>query len=556
MILDQVSKGIDRLIGTFAPGVALRRAAAREMQDRMQRSGMLASSDSAFDGAREERTKRGWKTTSGSADADLDEDTLKTLRERSRDRVRNDGLAAAVINALVDNVVGCGFRPKLTLDYKRLGISKDKADDLSTIAGELWQEWGEECETTGRLSCEDLQAMVMGQVLGNGDIFLAPTMMEPGLGSSSRFHMKVETLEADRVDNPLGVPNSYTIRNGVEVDTKTGRPTHYWVCVGHPGDAQVPGATDYRDFNRIPAVSPAGRQNILHCYTPTRPGQSRGIPLLSPVLDLFRNVDDYVETELIASQVAACLAVFIEKGDPFGAALARATADSRSSTTRTEELVPGMVAYLRPGEKISTVSPGRPNVAFKDFLDRMVRWVCSACGIPYEIATRDYTGVTYAQARASVVEARRHFQRRQKWLLQKALSPLWRMVLEEAWLRGWFPAGNDFYQRWREWTRTHWIAPGWAWLDPQKELAAYEGAIRIGITSRQAIASQGNGEDVFDVMHQLADEEAEADDLGIDISPTRGGASAEQRADGGGDGKDAGNKQTSPVSEEEPVEVA
>ncbi|MEK9810364.1 MAG: hypothetical protein VW362_07945, partial [Candidatus Nanopelagicales bacterium] len=53
------------------------------------------------------------------------------------------------INALVDNVVGCGFRPKLTLDYKRLGISKDKADDLSTIAGELWQEWGEEVRDLG-----------------------------------------------------------------------------------------------------------------------------------------------------------------------------------------------------------------------------------------------------------------------------------------------------------------------------------------------------------------------------------------------------------------------
>ena len=65
-----------------------------------------------------------WLPYGGSGDSDLNPE-LGTLRERSRDLVRNHGVASGALQTLTDNVVGTGFRLVALPDYKALG--KDKA---------------------------------------------------------------------------------------------------------------------------------------------------------------------------------------------------------------------------------------------------------------------------------------------------------------------------------------------------------------------------------------------------------------------------------------------
>lgn len=527
--VDQLGRGLDVMIGAFSPALGMRRAAMRKMTERF-------SARPAHEGAATDRTRKGWRTTAGSPDADLNSDELVTLRERSRDRVRNDGLASAAINAVVDNVVGCGFRPKLALNAKALGITQDQADNLSETADEIWDEWGRNCESTGRLTIEEVQAQVLASTLTNGDHFVAPVMLPPRW--PSRYELALEMIEADRVDNPTGT-TAANIRSGIELN-ELGAPVAYFVCKAHPGDIglQVP-PPGVRDFRRIPAfnqVTP-NRPNILHVYTQERSGQSRGRPFLSTVLNLFRDLDDYAETELIAAQVAACFSVFVTKNDPWSAMYARATAATKTADKREEEVAPGMVAYLAPGEKIETANPGRPNGTFHDYFDAMCRLICSGIGVPYEVVARNFTGSTYSNARAVLLEARRAFKRRQVWLASKLLQPVWEMLLEEAWLRGSFPAPDKMMSQFAAWTRTHWITPGWGWIDPEKEGNAYETALRLGLTTRAKIVAESDGDDVVPVFRQLSREQKLAVELGIDVSPQRGGASAASQSS-------AGNQQT------------
>lgn len=510
-VADRLGAVVDRAIGVVSPLRQLRRTMARQAIAKM-------SARQAYDGAKTERRWHNRLTTSGSPDADLDGDTLAELRERSRDRYRNDGVARAAIDSLTDNVVGTGLRPILALPWERLGITEKKARQLRLQATEIWEGWGERCESTMRLGIEEIQAQVFSQVLVNGDVLVLPVMRQ-SRQQPTRYDLKLEIVEGDRLDSPLG-DTSPNIRNGVELNA-AGEPVAYYIAEEHPGDAGLPGAKSpgLPNYVRRPAFSSVGRANVLHVYVQERPGQSRGCPVLAPVLDTLKDRHDGFEAEIVAAQVSSCAAAFVKKADPYTAMLARSTDDTRSRVTRHEELSPGAIFYLGPGEDVSFGSPSHPTSNFEAFIRSVTRDVCSALGLPLEVALRDFHDTTYSQARAALLESRRLFQRRQRWMPRVFLTPVWRMLLEEAWARGDFAADGSFLERMDLWTRCVWVPPGWGWIDPEAEVNSYEKAIKLGLMTRQQAVSSMDGGDWEDVARKLADEKELMDELGIAEQP-------------------------------------
>src|SRR4051812_7096950 len=65
------------------------------------------------------RELAGWDPVAGSADADLLPD-LGVLRPRTRDLIRNHGIAAGAQQTLGDNIVGTGLRLVSMPDYRLL----------------------------------------------------------------------------------------------------------------------------------------------------------------------------------------------------------------------------------------------------------------------------------------------------------------------------------------------------------------------------------------------------------------------------------------------------
>jgi len=533
--LDRLGRGIDKLIGVFSPETQARRTAFRALTDSRSKFARNASgSTSAYEAARTSRRNRNLGTSPGSPDTDLDPTSLASLREFSRERDRNDALASAIVRSLADNVIGCGIRPNLVLRPDRLGITKEKAKELRDIHSDLWDEWLENAESTGRATGPGLQHQVLAQTVINGDHLLKPVMLPPF--GRRRFEFSLESIEADRLDSPGGYENPL-MRSGVELHPKRGHPTAYWIADEHPGDRFSRGN---RNFSRIPAFSSLGRPNILHVYWQERAGQSRGRPMFSNVLRYFRDLDDFVEATLVAAQVASCIAMFIKRKDPWGSMLGRTTQETQGQAKREEELSPGMIGYLAEGEEPVGFTPGQPGPQFGDFFDRMTRHICSGLGIPYAVATRNYSKMTYSQARAEILEARRMFQLRQRWMVDSWLRDANTMMLEEAYLKGWFPAGRDFLERQREWTRTVWIMPGWGWLDPKGEIDAVQTSISLGLKSRAAAISEASGEDYTTVFESLAAEAELATKLGIEIQPNRASPPSSSSSSSPAEDADAG----------------
>jgi len=106
-----------------------------------------------------------------------------------------------------------------------------------------------------------------------------PLWLEKRGGS---FATTIQLVEADRLCNPDGKPDSKSLRGGIEIDSY-GAAKAYWIRKNHPGDYLLSAGSE-KDWQRIPVETPFGRRRVLHIADLERSGQSRGKPLLTSVM--------------------------------------------------------------------------------------------------------------------------------------------------------------------------------------------------------------------------------------------------------------------------------
>ena len=111
---------VDKVIRYFDPVRSNKRFQAR----------IIGAIAGGYTGARTDRRATSqWATRGGDPDSDILFD-LPTLRERSRDLVRNNPLATGAINTVCTNVVGTGIRLQARIDREVLGMSEEEFSQL------------------------------------------------------------------------------------------------------------------------------------------------------------------------------------------------------------------------------------------------------------------------------------------------------------------------------------------------------------------------------------------------------------------------------------------
>ncbi len=285
---------LDRVVGYFAP----QRAALR------MRARMFMTIAGSFVGASyTRRSLSNWFVSAASADEDT-VDYLETLRARSRDMVRNTPLATRAVNTVVMNVVGTGLSLLPRPDWEALGMTEEQADEWTAQVEREFRVWAEspECDVTRTQNFYGLQSLVFRSALESGDVFVLLPMME---GRTNPYALRVQVVEADRVETPTGKKENggNKVVCGVEKDAN-GAPVAYHVLRNHPGG--IEGIK--REFIRVLAFGArTGRRNMLHIFERTRPGQTRGVLYLAPVIEPLKKLDKYTESELMAAVVASLL---------------------------------------------------------------------------------------------------------------------------------------------------------------------------------------------------------------------------------------------------------
>ncbi|MDI6606740.1 MAG: phage portal protein, partial [Candidatus Omnitrophota bacterium] len=437
---------------------------------------------------------------------------LSTLRECSRDLVRNDGIAAGAVATLTTNIIGSGIRPQSRIDKDMLKIDEEYAAELQKQIERIWERWVPYADAGGRMHFYEIEELSERSRFVNGESLILPLRID----DSSRkrpYSFALQSLEADRLDTPSDLSTNKDIRSGVEIG-KYGEPLSYYIRRTHPGDLTY--SRNYfnnnsSNYERYPALSDLGLPNFFHLYHVLRCGQTRGEPFFAPVLNLFKDRFEYMEAELVAARVAACFAVFIKKENAGEISDERSTTADDGSGKRIEELSPGMTEYLRPGEDISAFNPNRPGGTFGMFIERILRDVASGLNMPYEILSKDFTRSNYSNMRASLLEARRFFMVQQDFVSKKLCQPSLVYLLEEAYLKGELRI-LDFYFNREAYVKVRWVSPGWQWIDPENEVAASRDSID-GNLSTLAEEIESRGGDWEDNLEQRARELKKINDL-------------------------------------------
>lgn len=522
------SDRVDDFIGVFSPATAAKRRYFRFIEQKMLGS---------YRGAEVGRLKGSWIPGGGSADRDLLLE-LPNLRERSRDLVRNDGIASGAIDTIVTNIIGSGIKYQSRIDKDALKIDEEYADSLQKQFERVFNDWCCEADAGNRMNFYEIEELAERQRFTNGESILIPVRKTDKF---RRYSLALMMVESDRLKSPSGLVSDQSMRDGIQLG-EYGEPVNYFIRKTHPGDIGSRFHSGDSEFIKYPAKDEFGNPNVLHLYHIKRPGQSRGEPFFSPVLNLFKDRMEYMEAELVAARVAACFAIFVKRDQSQQWAAGRSATEN---DIRVEEVSPAMIEYLNPGESIESFNPNRPGGTFGIFMERVLRDIASGLNIPYEILAKDFSRSNYSNTRAALLEARRFFMMQQQFVAQKLAQPILSMLLEEAYLRGELPI-LDFYENRSAYCKARWIAPGWKWVDPQKEVQAATGSIE-GNLSNLAEECGAQGQDWEENLEQRGRELKKIKDLedkyGVKMTKTEGGS----------DGKNNQRPGEEPEKEEDPA---
>jgi lambda family phage portal protein len=412
-------------------------------------------------------------------------------------------------------VIGQGVGLQAGVKNSRNAYNNRVNDDIQT----QFARWAaaENCHTGGKLHFHDLERAVMGQVFDTGEAFVRLHLKTFG---DSIIPLGLELIEAERVADeyfqpgagvgPLAAGN--TVRFGIEQD-EFGRPVAYWIRKRSPGDIRVLSGAQPDAFDRVPAAQ------ILHLYVIERWPQTRGEPWLHTAARRLNDMDGYSEAEIVAARGAANYFATIESGDPDGS-----VGEEMHDGSVQFALEPGAVERLGPGEKLNFVSPNRPNTAMDGFMRYMLREVSAGIGISYESLSRDYSQSNYSSSRMGIIDDRDLFRVHQAWYIRAFRLPIHKMWLQQAvYASALKTVPVSDYALSREKFQDALFKPrGWTWVDPVKEIKAYQDAVKSGFTTVGAvIAATGSGQDLEDVLNDRRRELDMMDklDLAFETSP-------------------------------------
>lgn len=516
----------ERVINFVSPERGLKRARARGAQ-------AYIAWGAGYNGARYDRNgTKTWVTPHLAADETTLWDVI-TLRSRSRDLMRNAPIARGAVLTVVNNTIGSGLKLQANPDSEALNLTPDQATTLKKQIEREFRLFAEttECDLNRTMNFYGLQALAFRSALEGGDSFaLLPMVKRP----NAVYQTCVQVIEAERVANPAGQSDGLTLRAGIEIDDN-GTPIAYNVRKFHPFSTQ--GTADMQSTRVLAYGSKTGRRNVVHVIDRERPGQTRGVPYLSPVIELLKQLDRYSEAEVTAAVISAMFTVFIET--PTGDGILGDPSVSGTSNLAGSAIGPndvalgnGAIVDLMPGEKPTFANPARPNEKFDPFVQAILRQIGIALCIPFEVLIKHFTA-SYSAARAALLDAWTFFYNRRDFMTVMFCQPIFEAWFEEAVAFGRITAPGFFADpaTRRAYLRADWVGDAPVSLDPLKDAQAAQVRLTTGISTLESETMQLTGKVWADNHAQQVVEKQARQTDGLEQPPPDPNANGDNNGD-------------------------
>lgn len=292
---------------------------------------------------------------------DCDTATRSELVRKSRWFEKNDPLANRLAEVFTEFTVGAGGLPM---------IPASSDEDWNQRSSDWLGEWYPFADLTTRHGYGGLMTTAGWRRFFDGEFFLLKTK-----GETNR--PRLQGISAHRVGTPMGKLDNDRIIDGVQIDGR-GRVEGYHIQVNPQDDEYT-----FRTVNEV-----------IHIFEPESPGQYRGLPLLTPVMNLLHDWNDLHMFEMAAAKEASATTNTIENPtgtvDPNQLYRLRYSQSNQKATDATDTtenrvkyfkqvLGPRTVA-LRQGEKLSQMVSSRPSITTQWFMDYVASLICIGTG--------------------------------------------------------------------------------------------------------------------------------------------------------------------------------
>ena len=290
----------------------------------------------------------------------------RILRNRARYEVANNSYARGIVLTLANDCVGTG---------PRLQMLTDDAE-ANRLVEQEFMRWAEAIGLA-----EKLRTMRMARA-EDGEAF-AMLVTNPKVDSPVKLDLRL--IEADQVTTP-------------DLDRslmRQRRRRHRLRRVRQPG--RVPRAeaairatascATRSDYDRVPAAS------MIHCFRADRPGQSRGIPEITPALPLFAQLRRYTLAVLAAAETAADFAGILYTDAP-----ANGEADAVEPMDLIE-LERRMATSCRAAGRWARSRPSSRRRPMASSRSEILNEIARCLNMPFNVAAGNSSGYNYASGR-------------------------------------------------------------------------------------------------------------------------------------------------------------
>lgn len=470
------------------------------MRYRIKGTGLYVQpvASAAYEGASQSTRMARWRPSSGGPNTVLG-GSLPTLRSRSREKRRNEGLADRAIESWVTNVIGTGIQPQF----------KTRDKDFNQQLQADFLAWTDEADADGKFDYYGLQALAVSGMAEGGDVFTRLRFRLPSDGLTVPLQLQVLESEYCPDEKTELVAGGNVIRQGVEFD-RIGRRVAFWLYRSHPYDYDAARLGD-----GLPARVPAAE--VVHLAEHSRrPGMVRGEPRLSRTLVRLHELDQFTDATLVRQKLANLFAGYEQDiaGDAEGDADSLFGGVVDSTGTEIAALEPGSFFRLPPGKTVKFSQPPEAGNTYAPFVLHEERRVAAAAGVLYEQMTGDYSQGNDRTWRAAVSEFRRACERFQ----HQSVVFQWCRPVVQRWAEFYVLAGKPVPKGIgaAEIGRCDHVPQGWDYINPLQDIAAQRAEVRSGFTSRSRIAAR-RGENIETIDAELAADNARADALGLTL---------------------------------------
>lgn len=410
-------------------------------------------------------------TRGGSGDGHMNERDLKVMRELSRELDRDNLFAASILDRLEESIFGTGLNLTINTGNKRW-------DKQALKLFNTW--WNDKPENRDIFSGGDLERILFRSKKVDGDLLIIK--LDSG---------QIQVIEGDRIQTPSNMTSNTRINSGVEIND-VGKIIKFYVCQSE--DKVVGSKRKYVEYSADDCIFIAERHRI---------SMTRGVPVFIRNMDLFTDIDEFMNASVVQQKVSASHCMFVErKGGLEGIDGVETGENSEGTQQQQQYIEAGTVMYGEPGESAHMLGAGQTGQQFSPFVTQLLRFAGLIYGLPLELLSLDFSKTNFSSARSVLQVAHRSFSKEHRRFVNQLMAPIVKWKLRQFIKVGKLPQTNSEIV-------VGATPPKMISIDPMKETQADIKRINAGLTSMRDVCAM-NGISWSEMLAQRQEEIAEA----------------------------------------------